>query len=407
MRTYLFIFFLFFYSFANASNVMIDSLFSEMNQYSDAEKDFHWQNFISQLNDSISKISSDFESKYLATSFLKESNQFVFGGIVEFDNSDSRLVWGIVNYDHKDDKTIFYNNIDYKSTEDNKPNLSIENKAFILDDIEYNQLSFLIDKSVVYSIIDVETKLLFQRIVDAKYNREKEELSEKIEAKLVPLLNDESLFDDKFIGLEKLSTLVSNDKNLKICTWNIQLRNGVQKMYGAVATRQNRDSEISTALLNDDRDNIKNPERVQLSPQKWFGAVYYDIIEFNDKKEKLYILLGYNGNNHFSKIRVIEVIRIMGNNKVVFGSPIFTYEKDTKRRVVFEYSSRVNMMLRYDPKVKMIVFDHLAPAEPMFEGDYRHYGPDFSYDGFSFKNGKLNFISEIDLRNPSDKKRRR
>ena len=407
MRIYLFIFFLLITSTLSASNALIDSLFNKMNQYSDAEKDFHWQDFTSQLNDSIVKITTDFESHYLKTNFLKESNQLVFGGVVEFEHNKPRLVWGVKNLSETNNVFIFYNEIDFQTLTPENKDLIIDSKEFSIDENIYNQLFFTYGENLVYDVIDIELKLSFQRIVESKYNREKEELSEKIEAKLVPLLNDESLFDDKFIGLEKLSTLVSNDKNLKICTWNIQLRNGIQKMYGAVVTRQDIDSKISVTLLNDDKENIKSPERAQLSPQKWFGAVYYDIIEVEHKKDTHYILLGYNGNNLFTKIRVVEVIKIMGNNRVVFGSPIFMYERATKRRVVFEYSSRVNMMLRYDPKVKMIVFDNLEPAEPMHQGDFRYYGPDFTYNGFSLKNGKWNYVAEIDLRNPSTKKRRR
>ena len=46
------------------------------------------------------------------------------------------------------------------------------------------------------------------------------------------------------------------------------------------------------------------------------------------------------------------------------------------------------MMLRYDDKLKMIVFDHLSPSKPSYEGKYQYYGPDFSYDGLIFEKGK-------------------
>lgn len=407
MRIYLFIFFLVFFPTLQASDVLIDSLFSKMNRVNDAEKDFRWQEFVNQLNDSISKVNSNYESQYLKTKFIEESNQLFFGGVIEFEKNKPRLVWGIKNFDENNESFIFYNNIDYQSKIGERINLNLKNIPFVLDDISYNKLLFYHNESVIYEVVDVELKLYFQKIIDSIKNGEKEDLSEKIGEKLVPLLNAPSFFDDKFSGLDKLSTLISNDKKLKICTWNIQFRNGIQKMYGAVAVRQGVDAKIVTSLLNDEREKLRSPERSQLSPQKWYGAVYYEIIEVENKKDSHYILLGYNGNNHFSKIRVVEVVKIANNNRVFFGFPIFLYERDTKRRVVFEYSSRVNMMLRYEPKVKMIVFDHLAPAEPMFTGDFRHYGPDFTYDGFSLKNGKWHFISEIDLRNPSDKKRKK
>jgi hypothetical protein len=55
--------------------------------------------------------------------------------------------------------------------------------------------------------------------------------------------------------------------------------------------------------------------------------------------------------------------------------------------------------LRYDKKEKMITMDHLAPMEPVFEGDRSYYGPDFSYDALDYQEGKWMLIEDVELRN--------
>ena len=42
-------------------------------------------------------------------------------------------------------------------------------------------------------------------------------------------------------------------------------------------------------------------------------------------------------------------------------------------------------------------------AEPRYEGIYEYYGPDFSIDGYKFRQGKLRYVSDIDLHSPRQK----
>jgi hypothetical protein len=135
--------------------------------------------------------------------------------------------------------------------------------------------------------------------------------------------------------------------------------------------------------------------------------MYYDIIETKHKSTAYYTLLGYNGNDAFSQIKIVDVLVILdGNNpNPRFGHPIFTDEKRTRRRLVYEYSNRATMMLRYDAAHKMIVMDNLAPVAPIYQNDFRYYGPDFSHNALKFEKGKWVLFSEVDLRNPDPGRR--
>jgi hypothetical protein len=90
-------------------------------------------------------------------------------------------------------------------------------------------------------------------------------------------------------------------------------------------------------------------------------------------------------------------------NNPDFGMPVFLDDKKRKKtRVVFSFNAQAVMLLRFNKKKKMIVFDHLSPASPSQKGQFRYYGPDFTYDGFQFKKGKWNYRSNLDLRNPGN-----
>ena len=87
-----------------------------------------------------------------------------------------------------------------------------------------------------------------------------------------------------------------------------------------------------------------------------------------------------------------------------FGDGIFLSENGkVKKRILFEYKAGVVMHLRYNEESNVIIFDHLSPSDPNLEGQFEFYGPDFSYDMFEFKEGKWNYVKEIDARNGKDK----
>ena len=159
------------------------------------------------------------------------------------------------------------------------------------------------------------------------------------------------------------------------------------------------DDKISVVPLIDRSDELKTPERARSSAEKWYGALYTDLVETRFKNKTFYTLLGFKTNDGLVKTRVIDAMSFQGD-KISFGLPQFKQEAKTLYRHIFKYASGANMMLRYDDKLKMIVFDHLAPADPLLSGQYQYYGPDFSYDGYRFEKGNWFLQTDIDLRNP-------
>jgi hypothetical protein len=92
------------------------------------------------------------------------------------------------------------------------------------------------------------------------------------------------------------------------------------------------------------------------------------------------------------------VIRLNKKGIPYFGGKFHREEKQTQR-VVFQYSAQVVMQITHDKRLKMLVFDHLQPFEPLLRGDYRFYAPDGSYDAYEFVKGDFFFREDVDARN--------
>lgn len=190
------------------------------------------------------------------------------------------------------------------------------------------------------------------------------------------------------------------DNQFRIFTWNIMNEDGSYRYYGTI--QLNSSSALKMFPLTDYTPFIKNPEDSSFTTQKWLGAQYYKIIK-EGKENPYYVLLGWKGNTVKTTKKIIEVLSFK-NDKPVFGLPIFEGNEKTRKRIVFEYSRQASMLLRYVPEKQLIVFDHLAPRDPKLKADFSFYGPDLTYDGYQLKNGKWNFVQNLDMRNiPEDR----
>ncbi|HEX3387053.1 MAG TPA: hypothetical protein VHS53_17755, partial [Mucilaginibacter sp.] len=48
-------------------------------------------------------------------------------------------------------------------------------------------------------------------------------------------------------------------------------------------------------------------------------------------------------------------------------------------------------------------FDHLAPQDGRQKKHYDLYGPDLTYDGYRFKDGRWVYVENLDMRNKPNK----
>ena len=217
---------------------------------------------------------------------------------------------------------------------------------------------------------------------------------------LINALKLPNSFNLSFDSLKTISVLTAPDKRFRIFTWHVMNQDGSYRYYGTI--QMNSPGKLQMFPLVDHSHTFKSPQDSIVSNSTWYGSQYYKVIPVTyNVRNPYYVLLGWKGNNVKSTKKVIEVLSFK-DGKASFGLPVFEGDKERlgKKRIVFEYTRQVSLMLNYLPKEGTIVFDHLAPPDPALKDKPELYGPDMSYDGFKLVNGKWKFIEDIELKNP-------
>lgn len=213
-----------------------------------------------------------------------------------------------------------------------------------------------------------------------------------------------STFEYGFDSLKSVSVMRSPDGRLKVYSWMFIDRAAEKYIYyGVVQAKKGKTQEIKRTGLVDVTYQSGESDTMELEPNEWFGAVYYDIAEKRTSSGVKYYLLGWRAHDKMITRKVIDVITLNEWGDPVFGAPVFTDENGKVRyRQVFEYSSQAVMLLRFEKKKNLIVFDHLSAPSAGLKGQFHTYGPDFTYDAYKFKKGKWLYQSNLDLKNPGE-----
>jgi len=246
---------------------------------------------------------------------------------------------------------------------------------------------------------EIAISQLMKQIADRPEFGEITRLNTEVISRLKTLLNSADSYTYPFDSLAHIGKVVSPDGNWRIFTWNNPLPGGLQQMFGFLQVKGEKGGAAVTYELNDSRSKIPTPMAQTVTTQQWYGALYYQTVKKKNGKTTYYTLLGVDLNDLFTYKRVIDVLSFDEDGKPQFGAPIFDNGKRRFSRIIFEYSAKATMMMRYLPETDMIVFDHLSPSEPKYSNDLRFYGPDFSYDGFKFEKGRWFLYSDLDMRN--------
>lgn len=251
------------------------------------------------------------------------------------------------------------------------------------------------------SRIEMKLKVLSDSIVRGVSDLSRQAALAEFNPLFLDLLQNPSTFSFPFDSLKSVSKVKSEDGKIRIFSWTVQSRTeNNYKYYGVVQLMNPKTGEMKRFGLNEVRWTNEEAEQKELFPEEWYPALYYEIIERKVKKKTWYFLLGWQGNTPYTTRKVIDVLGIDSWNNVTFGAPLFFDDKQKKKqRFVFEYSAQAVMMLKYDKKKKMIVFDHLSPVSPSAKGQYQFYGPDFTNDGLIFRKGMWNYKSHLILKN--------
>ncbi len=209
----------------------------------------------------------------------------------------------------------------------------------------------------------------------------------------------EDLFNRRFQEVKYLGQILSPDSSLKIITWNIALKNNKGWYYCYLVRKSDDGSSLYVSSLVRPYEPGRIRTDTVFHSSDWYGALYYDIKPFEYDGRKCWILLGVNYSDPLVTRKIIDVLSFRNDGSILLGMKWFDTGKDIRYRHVLEYSSSAAITLRFLPD-SLIVFDHLVPV-PGSGGENRPvYGPDYSYDSFTFDNGFWRFSGNFDARNP-------
>jgi len=251
------------------------------------------------------------------------------------------------------------------------------------------------------TLTENETTLreLFEQLYLTGSDAEKKQLNDSILQVMPRLLESPASFDYPFDSLNRIGNVRSPDNAFRIFTWNVPFSGFVHEYYGIIQVGARKNSYCQVFALQDQARRLEELIHAETTAEDWPGMLNYQVLRNKAGRDVIYTLIGYHFNDRFSDKKIIDVLYFDENQEPVFGKPVFNTEHGIQHRVIFEYSGEVVMTVRYNPDLKMIVYDHLSPIEPELAGHLRFYAPDFSYDGYKWKSGMWTHQSDIDVRN--------
>jgi hypothetical protein len=253
---------------------------------------------------------------------------------------------------------------------------------------DFKKLQKLEDSIAVLAKIAVQDTLVNKRLI--------------ANGQLIPLVKEvlsiPNSFNYAFTKIENLSIQQPSDGTFRIFTWQLYVNENEYKYFGYVQLNRPKPPVIE---LFDQSSKLEDSDKEALAPDRWFGAVYYNLKEFKTKDGVKYLLFGYNANNQDEKIKLCDVLVLRGG-QIKFGSPVFEVadikgvRKQKLHRLVLNYSSDASMRLNFDPDLNAIVHDHLEKMGTKNPNMPFSYVPDGTYEAFELqKDGQWMHVDKL------------
>lgn len=224
--------------------------------------------------------------------------------------------------------------------------------------------------------------------------------SNALEATLFRALQVENSFKYKFGELASLSILYPPDSSFRVFTWQLFVNDSTYRYHGAIQL----DRRVLVFFPLQDRSDEMTlmPRTEVLSASNWYGALYYNLREFDSGTGKKYLLFGFDGFEFFEKRKLIEVLSFdPKTGEPIFGAKVFDRQKEPGKRpappearIMLEYSAEAAVRCNWDEEYQLVLFDHLETTGSPFGRGLTHI-PDGSVEGFHLENGRWKHISKV------------
>lgn len=233
---------------------------------------------------------------------------------------------------------------------------------------------------------------LIQTVLRDSIDENRHLANAQLKGLLAESLQKENAFQYKFPAMRGISIQYPQDSTFRIFTWQLYVDKNEYHYGGFLQTYE---TAPQLYPLNDHSAEVRMPEYEVMSPDYWYGAVYYNLKQVVHKRERYYLLFGYDGYELFRRRKIIDVL-VFEDGKPKLGAPVFVHGPGkVKHRIVREYSAEVGTRLNYDDALEMIMFDHLIGQNGP-HGEGLTYYPDGSYEGYKLnRKGKWEHIEKV------------
>lgn len=232
---------------------------------------------------------------------------------------------------------------------------------------------------------------------NAKSDIERLQFDDSLKTVVEIIIDTPESMNYPFSKVKWMGVLSSTDNLVRMYTWNIpndDLSNTYRCYIQYISNKKK--GEINWVALDDVMNDNDNITQKYMTPEKWQGALYYEIIPVTHKGKTFYTLLGWDGRDAITNRKIIDVLHFNGD-KVRLGMPVFKVEKGSPKRHFLDYAEDSAVSMRYNDKQKRIIFDHLAPSHPSMAGNPAFYGPDLTFDAFLLEKGEWVLENNVEI----------
>ncbi len=217
----------------------------------------------------------------------------------------------------------------------------------------------------------------------------------KLITTLVQALKTENSFNYKFDRLKSVSITYPPDSTFRVFTWQLYVDVDDYRYYGAI---QMNNRKLQLFPLIDRSSEVESEEYDLLTPDKWYGSVYYNLRHFKTPEGSKYLLFGFDGYSFFNKRKIVDVLSFK-DGKPVFGAPVFVQtdslgNQTIRNRLVMDFSSEASFKLNYDETWGLIIYDHLMTMAGGY-GQGQTRVPDGTYEGYKLNDGRWHWVEKF------------
>lgn len=233
-----------------------------------------------------------------------------------------------------------------------------------------------------YEERELKVKEMFAQIEQIEDLAAKNDMANAIEVEMIEILMEVDSFEYDFPLLDNVGCVMSSDKKIHMYSWNIILADNKIQYF---ALFQNREFNTIQILA---QGNSYIPNVTGTIPEnKWYGALYYDIIPIEYREKPMYVVFGLMPTtNGETQHKVIDVLAF-SKNAVKIGASMFKRANNRKKqyRVLFEYDKLAQVSIEYNKRKKRIEYNHLVPIRQLYDGK-DIFAPDETFDALVYKN---------------------